>query len=167
MSFDASRRSLLAARDARQAILDRHAGPGTRVRVALSLAVPGAQKAPPGASALFAWGLAEAGRTLPGARTMHAALDALGPFALLAADGDPAAVKLACVAVESSRPAARLLDLDVLGPDGALVDRARLGLPPRACLACDAPAHECIRVARHDLTDVVRRARALLAAFPG
>ena len=178
MRSGASGSELLAARDARQALLDRHpAGPGGAV-VTLSLAIPGAEKVPPGAAGLFAWGRATALSTLPGARLLAEAEDALGPFALIGlgpAAGGPAATeatagagdlaaaaKMACVALEGARPAARLLDLDVYGPGGAAVDRASLGLAPRPCLCCDAPARECIRVGRHGFEALVARARDLL-----
>ncbi|HET9554493.1 MAG TPA: triphosphoribosyl-dephospho-CoA synthase [Anaeromyxobacteraceae bacterium] len=159
---DPLRVRLLAARDARQALLERHreAG-GGRALVALSLAIPGSEKAPPGARPLFDWALGAARAALPGARLLHRGDDALGPLALLAADADPAAAKRACVAVEEARPAARLVDLDVYA-DGAQVDRSVLGLSQRGCLACGAPARECIRAGRHRPEEVVARARALL-----
>jgi triphosphoribosyl-dephospho-CoA synthase len=131
--------------------------------VALSLAVPGEEKAPPGADALFAWAAGEVARALPGARPLAAGADALGPFALWAAADAPAAAKARCVAIEASRPAARLLDLDVYAPDGAAVDRAALRLPARRCLRCDEPARECIALRRHGSAELAARARELLA----
>jgi holo-ACP synthase CitX len=144
--------------------MDRHLGAGVTV-VAVSLAIPGEAKAPPGAGALFAWAVDELVRALPGARLLHARSDALGPFALWAAPGAPAEVKLRCVEIERSRPAARLVDLDVYSPEGASIDRASLYLPPRACLSCDEPARECIRVGRHGFPEIVARARELLAGL--
>jgi holo-ACP synthase len=158
-----SRRSVLAARDARQAELDRRRGGGTLV--AASLAIPGAEKTPPGADALFAWAVREVEGALPGARLLHASTDGLGPFSVLEAPGRVVEVKARCVRIEAARPAARLVDLDVYSPQGAPVDRASLRLPPRACLCCDEPAHECVRLRRHDLRAVVASARALLAGF--
>jgi holo-ACP synthase len=160
--FDASRRSLLAARDARQVALERHLGaPGALV--AVSLAVPGPDKIPPGTDALFAWAVAQATFALDGAQVVHATRDALGPFALLRTRAASADTKARCVAIEAARPAARLVDLDVYSPDGASLDRAHLSLPPRACLCCPEPAHECVRAGRHDPVLVARTARALLA----
>jgi holo-ACP synthase len=160
--YDASRRSLLAARDARQAQLDRHLGAG-RTLLALSLAVPGPVKTPPGVGALFAWAVAEVARAFPGAGRLVAAEDALGPLALFVVDATAAEAKARCVAIETSRPAARLLDLDVYSPEGASLDRAALLLPPRPCLCCPEPARECIRAGRHGMDEVVARALALLA----
>jgi len=176
MPFDASgtdaaaalQAGFLAARDARQALLDRHAAGGQAALVAVSLVVPGPEKDPPGATALFTWAL---GR-LTGAlvshrlRPLHRGVDALGPFALLGVDLPPAGAKAACLALEASHPAGRLLDLDVLRPDGTVVGRADLGLPSRSCLVCDAPARECIRLGRHPAEEVADRVRALLAALP-
>jgi holo-ACP synthase len=160
--YGASGPSVLAARDARQAELDRHLGAG-RTLVAVSLAVPGPEKVPPGAGALFAWGAREVLRAFPGADELLASEDALGAFALFAVPAAAVPSKTRCVAIESSRPAARLLDLDVYSPEGASVDRAALRLPPRPCLCCPEPARECIRAGRHDRQEVVARALALLA----
>jgi holo-ACP synthase len=163
MPYDESRRSLLAARDARQALLDRHLADGGPALVAVALNLPGPEKAPPGSQALFDWAVERATTGLPGARAVHLGRDALGRFAILAVPIDAVAVKGACLAIEASRPAARLVDLDVYQPGGRVLDRARLGLPPRRCLACDQPARECILLARHDSATVVARAHALLA----
>src|SRR5512136_2523813 len=110
MPYDASRGRFLAARDARQVELDRHLGAG-RSLVALSLAVPGATKTPPGAGALFAWAAGEVATAFSGAQLLVTRGDALGPFAVWAVPGDATEVKTRCVAIETSRPAARLLDL--------------------------------------------------------
>jgi holo-ACP synthase CitX len=156
------RAAVLAARDGRQAELLRHLGAGRAV-VAASLAIPGAVKEPPGALALFAWALGEVEAAVPGVRLLHAWSDALGPFAIFAAPGAPAAVKVRCLEIERSRSAARLVDLDVYSPDGAPCDRASLALPPRGCLVCHRAAHECARTRRHAPDEVVARAHALLA----
>jgi holo-ACP synthase len=163
MQSGASRADLLAARDARHALLVRHSGAGHAALVAVALNVPGEVKTPPGGGALFRWALAELAAALPGAAPLHVSEDALGPFAVLAVPGDAAATKAACVAIEASRPRARLVDLDVSAPGGAPVDRAALGLPPRPCLLCPSPAVECSRLARHPIAAVVARARELLA----
>jgi holo-ACP synthase len=162
MRSGASRREALAARDARQALLDGHLARGSTL-VALALNVPGSDKSPPGAAALFARALSGVEAALPGGRLVHHGHDALGPFALLCVPATPVNAKAACVAVESASAAARLVDLDVLGPDGVALGRSALGLPPRACLLCDRPAVECIRVGRHPAAEVVARAHALLA----
>lgn len=167
MRSGASGAELLAARDARQALVDRAAAAARGATlVAVALNVPGAEKAPPGARALHRWAVAQVGAALPGARTEHEGDDALGPFALLTVPVSPEVAKAACLAIEGSHPAGRLVDLDVQEPSGAALDRAALGLAPRPCLLCAEPARECMRLRRHPLADVVARARALLADAP-
>jgi len=166
MRSGASRAELLSARDRRQVAIDRHLGTGHPSLVAASLNLPGPEKRPPGAEALFRWAVARLSSRLPGAVLLDARHDAAGPFALLAAQPGPVETKLACVAVEAAHPAARLVDLDVYAPGGAAIDRAALGLPPRPCLLCGAPARECMRLRRHLPEEVVARALALLADLP-
>lgn len=153
----------LAARDARQALLDAHRPPPGAALVALSLNVPGPDREPPGALELFTWALARVAAAFPEVRPLHSGGDALGPFTLLEVAGEAVDVKRACLAIEGATPAARLLDLDVHGAGGVPVGRAALGLPPRPCLACPAPAVECIRLRRHALPELLDRVRGLLA----
>jgi holo-ACP synthase len=155
----------LLARDARQALLDAHRAPAGSALVAVTLNVPGPDREPPGALALQAWALARLVAAFPSAHPVHSGGDALGPFALLLVPGEPLEVKRRCVAVEAAAPAARLVDLDVYGPDGAQAGRAALGLPPRPCLLCEAPAVECIRLGRHPLPAVLARVHAHLATL--
>ncbi len=158
---------LLAARDRRQARLDAARAAGWPAVVAVSLAVPGERKAPPGAAALFGWGLARLAEALGAApATLFRGEDALGPFAVLGVEAAPGRAKAACLAVEAAHPAARLLDLDVLDPGGGAVGRAELGLPPRACLLCGEAAKACIRAGRHAGADLAARAAALLRDAP-
>jgi holo-ACP synthase CitX len=154
--------ALLAARDARQALLQAHAPPPGAALLAVSLAVPGGEKEPPGALALLAWAMVRLTVGLPCATPLHSAGDPAGPFVLLAVAAPPAQVKRLAVAIEEAAPVARLLDLDVYDGAGRPVDRAALGLPPRACLLCPEPARECLRAARHPPADVIARAHALL-----
>jgi triphosphoribosyl-dephospho-CoA synthase len=164
--FDASRRRLLAARDARQAELDARLRADGPVLVAVSLGLPGADKAPPGSAALFDWASEELARAFRSARLLHRAEDALGPFAIWGV-GEPASrVKERCVAIETSHRAARLLDLDVHAPGSVPVDRAALKLPGRPCLCCPEPARECIRASRHDPAALASRASELLSLHP-
>jgi holo-ACP synthase CitX len=154
---------LLAARDARQARIDDALREARGSVVALSLAIPGAEKVPPGAAALFAWAGHRVAKAWRDARALHAGIDALGPFALWDLAAPPSEAKERCVSIEGARPAARLVDLDVYSPEGACLDRAALGLPPRRCLCCDAAARECIALRRHSDAELAESARQLLA----
>ena len=157
----------LAARDARQALLDLHRPPAGAALVAVALNLPGPAREPPGALELQAWALARLVGAFPAARPVHSEGDALGPVTLFLVGGDPREVKRGCLAIEEARPAARLVDHDVLGPDGVPVGRAALGRPPRPCLLCEAPAVECIRLGRHPRADVLARVQALLGDWSG
>jgi len=172
MRSGASGSDLLAARDARAALIERRcarpagdgAPGGSRALVFASLAIPGPDKTPPGAGPALARGV----EALRGAFAAHALeldrdVDALGPWGLLAVRAEPGAVKRVAAGLEASLPCGRLLDLDVYDAAGRAVDRAALGLPPRPCLLCPEPARECIAARRHDAADLAARAAALLA----
>jgi holo-ACP synthase CitX len=161
---DVARRSLLAARDARQAAMDRWLGSGETL-VAVSLAIPGARKSPPGAAELFAWALTSLRVALPRARAVDATTDALGRLELWCTPDDARAVKQSCVAIEAAAPAARLVDLDVYSPEGLAHERTSLHVAARRCLCCDGAAADCIRTRRHAPRDIVARALGLLDEF--
>jgi phosphoribosyl-dephospho-CoA transferase len=180
------RRALLAARDARQdrcdSFLARAGGSGCVV--AVSTVIPGADKRPAGADLLtraaFAvfrrpeWVGAVPDRT----RSEHEVLttatptlsssvqdhsdDVLGAFLLFADATDARCMKEWCVALESTLPWGRLIDLDVYDAGGRLVTRHALGLPERTCLVCKEPARECMRLGRHSEAELRVRVEALL-----
>lgn len=58
-------------------------------------------------------------------------------------------VKRAMVGVEESSRFGRLLDIDVLGPDGVPLSRTQLGLSGRRCLVCGEAAQVCGRSQHH------------------
>ena len=156
--------SYLEARDQRQEALTQVLGAGHPTVACLSLNVPGAEKQPAGAEALFAWALREAQAL--GLSSIATSLDALGHFAVLASDRDAAEVKRSAVVLETQFAAARLIDLDVYrASSDAQIGRQESGMPARTCLLCDLPAVECMRVKRHPLNDVVAKAYELLANF--
>jgi holo-ACP synthase len=161
---DVSRRSLLAARDARQEAMDRWLGSGETL-IAVSLAIPGARKSPPGSAELFAWAVTSLRMALPRARGVEATADALGPHELWCTPDDARAVKRCCVAIEAAMPAARLVDLDVYSTEGLARDRTSLHLAPRRCLCCDEAAADCVRTGRHPTPEIVARALWLLEGF--
>ena len=85
---------------------------------------------------------------------------ATGYEAFLLLPMPPLAVKQICCDLEETHPLGRLMDIDVLGDDGAPLERSVLGLPPRKCLLCDRPARVCMRAHTHtqeELMDEIRR----------
>jgi holo-ACP synthase len=135
--------------------------------VTVTLNVPGADKNPPGAGEFLdrfmkrlAHKLAMAGAPMLHQETQSTAD---GPEGHLVVNAFALDVKRLCVDLEDESPGGRLADVDVMTSRGEQLGRTQLGLPPRACLVCEAPAMECIRTGRHDPQVVTRRVRALLA----
>ncbi len=172
MPSAASASELLEARDRRAALIGAlragratGAAPGPpRPLLFASLAVPGAEKSPPGAGIALASGVEAARRALgPDAwEELDRGTDSLGPWAALGFAAEPATVKRLLAGLEASLPFGRLLDLDVYLDGGRPLDRAALGLPQRACLVCAEPARECIRAARHPSDALAARVSELL-----
>jgi len=165
MPPEAPATSLLTARDARQAALVRQWGQGQRATIFFSLNVPGSDKSPAGAQALFDGVLRELNESFAGIVRLAQACDAFGPYAIMAVDVDPVTAKTRCIGLEMQSPAARLVDLDVYSPTGVQIDRGRLGFPPRRCFVCKHAAAECIRAERHRREEVIAKAHALLTHF--
>ncbi len=80
----------------------------------------------------------------------------------LVAEGEARRLKELAVQVEDAYPWTRLLDLDVLTPEGNKLSREDLGLPFRTCLLCRQPAMACARSRNHGLSALVERTRILL-----
>ena len=70
---------------------------------------------------------------------------ATGCEALLVYDRPAAAMKAACLALETTAPIGRLYDLDVLDTDGSKLSRSE----PRTCLVCGGPVAVCSRSRAH------------------
>lgn len=162
---DKSVRKLLDARDKRQDALSQTLSEGHSTTLFLSLNIPGIEKSPPGSEAIFFWMLGELTISFPGLVMPGITWDLLGPYAIMALNGEPVEAKKRCINLETSHPSARLIDLDVYSKVGVQIDRASLGFPGRPCLVCKQSAVECIRVKRHSLAEVIGKAHALLAHF--
>lgn len=76
-------------------------------------------------------------------------LNATGPEAFFLVDGDPKRLKRLTTALEDRGPLGRLMDVDVIRPDGNKVSRADVGQPSRRCLICAEPASACARSRTH------------------
>ena len=167
MSCASSRSDYLAARDARHAQILAACRLAQETRagavVVASTNLPGPEKNRPGLEILVERSLA----TLS-ARGLHlmlasAGTDLLGPYRFLVAAEPAATIKPLTVTLERDLPGGRVLDLDVLTPDGDPVDRESLGLEPRCCYVCDRPARECILLARHPIQELLAVVDAHLA----
>ena len=162
----------LVTRDERQQKLQRafhRAALGTAPTViAISTNVPGSPKHLLGLSRHAREALATL-HPWPGFQTLHAGPDALGPFYVALCNLSPQEAKRRTVAIEEARPSARLLDLDIYDARGTQIGRRELGLPPRPCLLCGAPAGDCIRLCRHPPAKLRAHAEGLLkpAVVPG
>lgn len=146
---------LLNSRDNRAALqqkmLDEHPGctlvcftvqlPGPEKRNALSLAIAAA-----GTDALEA---------LFGAPALTRDLETGFEAFFLVPDAAPA-VKRLCCSLEESHPLGRLMDIDVIGPEGP-VSRTEVGFQARKCLLCDQPARVCMRARTHTSEELLRR----------
>lgn len=161
----ALRAGLLDARDRRQELLDQYLGSGCPTVVFLSLALPGEEKNPPGASALATWTVRALVRKFPELINLNRGSDCLGIYAIMQVPFAAPEAKRRCVAIETAEPFSRLIDLDVYDRGGMQTDRRSLGLAPRPCLVCDRPAVECIRLRRHTTAEVKGRVDELLAHF--
>jgi holo-ACP synthase CitX len=163
MSFVKLRSEIIAARDRRQLLLKERFLGGYLTTVFLSLNIPGAEKNPHGATALFSWALRRLLGEFPESANLLESSDSLGPFAMISLNREAVEVKRRCIAMEGAQPFARLVDLDVFMGEGCQVDRAALGLLPRPCLICDQAAIDCIRLRRHAFEEVLERSDELLA----
>lgn len=155
----------LAAREQRQAALSLALSEGAQALLFLSLNIPGVDKTPPGATALFTWALREMLAVCPPFSVREVSRDALGDYAIVASGRRPETLKRLAVALETAHPAARLIDIDVYDPQGMQLGRRELGLATRPCLLCEEAAVDCIRVKRHPLNEVMARTHELLSNF--
>lgn len=81
-------------------------------------------------------------------------------MALCEVDGN--ALKRLCVFLEESLSWGRILDADVVVPQGPL-SRREFGLPPRRCLLCEDDAKSCARRGTHSMHVLRETVRVLLA----
>jgi holo-ACP synthase len=165
MLSDKLKSEILRTRDHRQEQLDRHLAVGYPATLVLSLNIPGAIKNPPGSGMLFAWALDKLAEEQSGLAILETSHDLMGSYAIMGIQQAAVEVKHRCMTLETSQPAARLVDLDVYDSQGRQIDRATLSLPPRPCLVCDRSAVECIRLGRHTASDLTEKIDELLAPY--
>jgi triphosphoribosyl-dephospho-CoA synthase CitG/holo-ACP synthase CitX len=85
-----------------------------------------------------------------------------GPEALYSLNVDAQVLKALAIDLEEQHPIGRLWDLDVIAPGGVGLSRRDLGKPPRPCLLCNRPAHECGRSRRHPLPELLKAVRQMV-----
>jgi holo-ACP synthase/triphosphoribosyl-dephospho-CoA synthase len=89
---------------------------------------------------------------------------AAGCRAFIAAAAEGPRLKAAAVYIEETHPLGRLLDIDVLGPEGK-IRRADLGAEERKCLICGADAFVCGRSRAHSVEELTAAVLSIMENF--
>ena len=87
-----------------------------------------------------------------------------GPEAMICVRAEAKDVKKRLCALEDGEELGRLLDIDVIAPDGGKISRTDIGLPAGAVLLCDKPAPVCARSRAHSVDALFERANAMIDA---
>ena len=67
--------------------------------------------------------------------------------------------------IEDTHPLGRLFDIDVMNGSAVPISRTTLGLPSRRCLVCGDDARVCMRLNRHDYTELNERIRLMIEDY--
>ena len=136
--------------------------PGAAV-VCLCMNIAGPVKRTENIERAFAWGAAQVKAVLAPYETLFDAAihEKTGPEAMICVRAEAKAVKKRLCALEDGEELGRLLDIDVIAPDGGKISRTDIGLPARRCLLCDKPAPVCARSRAHSVDALFERANAL------
>ena len=158
---------MMNARDARaqaqRVLLARY--PGAAV-VCLCMNIAGPIQRTENIERAFAWGVSRVKAVLAPYETLFDAAihEKTGPEAMICVRADAKAVKRRLCALEDGEALGRLLDIDVIAPDGGKISRTDIGLPARRCLLCDKPAPVCARSRAHSVDALFERANAIIDA---
>ena len=158
---------MMDAREARaqaqRALLARY--PGASV-VCLCMNIAGAIKRTENIERAFAWGLRNVKAVLAPCETLFDAAihEKTGPEAMLCVRADARSIKRRLCALEDGEALGRLLDIDVITPDGGKISRTEIGLPARRCLLCGNPAPVCARSRAHSADALFEKANAIINA---
>ena len=155
---------LLEVREQREKHLQDAFGHNLPSVIMLTLNIPGTEKTPDGAETLFHWGKQQLEKTLSTVICFEYR-DNAGWFAVLSCSEPPESVKRGTIEIETSIPAARLLDIDVYNQEHRQLSRTMLGLLQRRCLICHRAAVECIRNKNHASTEIQNAVMRILAQF--
>ena len=143
--------------DAQQRLLHSHRLP----LVSFTMNIAGPVKSAPLIELAFDAGLEALYAALGQPEAAEVIRPTTGCEALLVYDRPAAALKDACLALETAAPIGRLYDLDVLDEDGGKLSRP----VPRTCLICGGPVTVCSRSRAHGLDAIVGRTNEILADF--
>ena len=152
---------ILRARDARAAAQRRLLRAYHLPLVSFTMNIAGPVKSSPLIALAFDAGLETLYGALGRPVTAEIIRPATGCEALLVYDRPAAALKAACLALETTAPIGRLYDLDVLDTDGRKLSRSE----PRTCLVCGGPVVVCSRSRAHGLEAIMGRTNAILMDF--
>ena len=156
---------VLRARDARvkrqRALISRHGAP----LISLTMNIAGAVKRDAVIQEGFFEGVRRVEKQLAwhGATVLEAVrtLDFTGCEQIWAVRAEAAELKVWMRAVEEADALGRLLDVDVIGTDGAKLERSA----PRRCLICGGPAQFCARSRAHSGEELYHRVRQILTEW--
>ena len=157
---------LLASRDARAAfqrdLLEAH--PGLTL-VCLTVQLPGSVKRNAASLLIGGAGLAALLDRFQGAVSYAQVKDLeTGYEAYLLVSQSPADAKHITCALEEEHPLGRLMDIDVIGPEGP-VSREDLGLETRKCLLCSREARFCMRAKSHSTDELLARINQMVKNY--
>lgn len=165
MNAEVTVSDMMNAREARayaqRALLERH--PGATL-VCLTMNVAGPVKTTARIERAFAWGEGQVRAVLAphGMLFAHAIYEKTGPEAIFCVRAEAGELKRRLCALEDGAPLGRLLDIDVIGPDGEKRSRTELGLPARRCLLCGQAAPVCARSRAHSVLELRARTEAII-----
>lgn len=158
---------MMQAREARffmqQTMLARY--PGASL-VCLTMNVAGPVKTTPAIERAFSWGMEHIRAVLAGAKLLFEAdiHEKTGPEAVFVFSGDAGEIKRRLCLLEDGCALGRLLDIDVIKPDGEKISRTEIGLPPRRCLLCGQDAPVCARSRTHTVQELFARTHDIIDA---
>ncbi len=158
---------MMRAREARffmqKTMLARYPG---AVLVCLTMNVAGPVKVTPATRRAFAWGMERIRAVLAGNRMFFEAdiHEKTGEEAVFVVSGEAKEVKRRLCLLEDGCAMGRLLDVDVIAPDGEKISRTDIGLPPRKCLLCGQDAPICARSRAHTVAELFARTHEIIDA---
>ena len=169
--MDITLSDVLTARDRRSAyqkqLLARYKGACLAV---FTVVTPGAAKRTPESLRLFEAGIQSLGRIVQRYELTPLLFEAheypTGSEAYLAVKTDPYFLKMELCKLEESAPYGRLWDMDVIAPDGVLIERERVGFEPRGCIVCGKAGRACASRRLHTMEDVQTAVQELVDTLP-